>query len=44
MKKRLFIREKKIPRWAENLKQVSEIVEKQRKGLDFLNLYGIFVV
>ena len=45
-KKRLYIRNKKIPRWAEDITRVNEMVDSQReKGeLDPNLIYGFCVV
>ena len=41
--KRLYIRNKKIPKWAENLNNVSEQVMQQKK-VNPRNLFGVFYV
>lgn len=43
--KRLYIHQKRIPRWAEDLVEVSKEVERQAKtGKDPLSIYGVCVV
>ena len=44
-KKRLFIRDKKVPRWAIDLERIYSVVDDQTQDFKFnpLNIYGLCV-
>jgi len=43
-KKRLYMRNKKIPKWAEDMNKVKEIVIRQMHEMDPDKIYGTCVV